>query len=39
MAGYTRQSSATIIAGANITAAIFIAKFQLQDGKNELRFR
>ena len=35
MAGYTRQSSATIIAGANITAAIFNAEFnQLQSAFN-----
>lgn len=35
MAGYTRQSSATIIAGANVTAAIFNAEFnQLQSAFN-----
>ena len=35
MAGYTRQSSATIIAGANVTAAIFNAEFnQLQAAFN-----
>ena len=35
MAGYTRQSAATIIAGANVTAAIFNAEFnQLQAAFN-----